>query len=174
MKQAKGAVQRVMQYWFYSKCDAEMAREASAHNLIRRELWHNLVKFDLICRDRNKEKDPPCAGRFLSEEEHGAVADSMERALDCYNFLAKEASENGECLWKLQPQMHMVTHMAYDMAKEANPRRVQCFADEDMVDRFKRLVHACHAATASQKSLLRYLVLVGLRWWCRLRVLRGF
>ena len=75
---------------------------------------------------------------------------------------------------EMQPQMHMVTHMAYDMAQEANPGRVQCYADEDMVGRFKRLVHACHAATASQKSLLRYLVLVGIRWWSRLSELRGF
>ena len=93
--------------------------------------------------------------------------------MDFYVCLANEALENSKLLRKPQPQMHMITHMAYDMSSEANPRRVQCYADEDMVGRFKRLVLACHALTAGRRAVFRYLILVDMRWWSRLATVRG-
>ncbi len=162
-----------MQYWLLSKCEDEAARVPTVHKLMRRELWANLVRFDLVCRERAKECRPPCAGRYFSAEEKEAISASIEQAMDYYVSLANEAMENDRRLWKLQPQMHMVTHMAYDLSSEANQRRVQCYADEDMVGRFKKLVIACHALTAGRKAVLRYLILVGIRWWTRLATLRG-
>ena len=173
MKQAKGAIMRTMQYWLLSKCQDEAARVPTVHNLMRRELWANLVRFDLICRERAKHCRPACAGRYFSPEEKEAISSSIEQAMDFYVCLANEALENDRYLWKLQPQMHMITHMAYDMSPEANPRRVQCYADEDMVGRFKKLVVACHSLTAGRRAVLRYIILVGLRWWSRLATLRG-
>ena len=91
-----------------------------------------------------------------------------EAALDCYNWLATDAVNDNLKLWKTQPQMHMLTHMAYDTAPQVNPRRVHCYADEDMVGRFKKLVVACHPRTAGTKSVLRYMIMLSWRWWLRL------
>ena len=173
MKSAKGAQLRAMQYWLLEKCEEELRRVPDVHNGIRRELWLSLVKFDAVCRHKLKDQTHPCAGRFLSVEESERLANHMETALDCYNWLANDALEQNLRLWKLQPQMHMLTHLAYDMAKEANPRRVHCYSDEDMVGKFKRLVNACHPLSAGTKSILRYSIMVAWRWWTLIADLRG-
>ena len=69
----------------------------------------------------------------------------------------------------------MLTHMANDMAGGCfvNPRRVTCYADEDMVGRMKRIIRTCHGATAGRMCMHRYAILVGVRWWTRLQELRG-
>ena len=93
--------------------------------------------------------------------------------MDCYNWLATEALGDDKKLWKLQTQMHMVTHMAYDMAPEANPRRVHCYGDEDMVGRFKKLVSGCHPLTAGTRAVLRYSIMIAFRWWLRVAEARN-
>ena len=173
MKCAKGAQQRALQYWFLEKCQEEAVRAPSVHSAVRLALWMNLVRVDMICASRLADTSFPCAGRFLSASEVAALQDSMEEALDCYVWLANDAVENGIKRWKTQPQMHMLTHMAYDMAGQANPRRVHCYADEDMVGRFKTLVSACHPRRASSRSLLRYSIMLSFRWWLRVAELRG-
>ena len=173
MKSAKGAQLRAMQYWFFERCDEELRRVPDVHNAIRREMWLSLVRFDVVCRHRLSDQTHPCAGRFLTAAEANRLGEHMEAALDCYNWLAKDAHERDLKLWKLQPQMHMLTHLAYDMAKEVNPRRVHCYADEDMVGRFKKLVNACHPLTAGTKSVLRYMIMISWRWWLMLADKRG-
>ena len=37
----------------------------------------------------------------------------------------------------------------------------------------KRIVLKCHGATAYREALLRYVILVGIRWWTWLEVQRG-
>ena len=173
MKSAKGAQLRAMQYWLFEKCNEELRRDPNVHNGIRMVLWRSLVRFDVICREQLMDRTHPCAGRFLTAENANRLAEYMEAALDCYVWLANEALEQGERLWRLQPQMHMLTHLAYDMAQEANPRRVHCYADEDMVGKFKKLVAACHPRTAGSKAVLRYMIMIAWRWWLRLAEARG-
>ena len=68
----------------------------------------------------------------------------------------------------------MATHLAYDFAADGvNPRRVTCYADEDMVGRIKKIVNRCHGRTADKTSLDRSAILVATRWWTRLAELRG-
>ena len=98
----------------------------------------------------------------------------MHEALLCANYLCNEAAGNGKSLWHITPKFHMAIHLAYDFAAEGvNPRRVTCYADEDMVGRMKKIVSKCHGKSAGKTCLDRYTILVGTRWWTRLAVLRG-
>ena len=113
-------------------------------------------------------------GRFLPITSREAVADHMERALIHMNYLHCEALEKKEFFWHIPTKCHMATHLAYDFVAEGvNPRRVTCYADEDMVGRVKRIVQRCHGAKAGTRVLDRYAILVGTRWWTRLAQLRG-
>eukprot|EP00959_Pyramimonas_sp_CCMP1952_P445797 9333608-Pyramimonas_sp.AAC.1 len=67
----------------------------------------------------------------------------------------------------------MTAHMAWDFAPQANPRAVQAYLDEDFVGRTKRVASRCHGATFGHRSVLRYCILVGVRWWKELARLRG-
>lgn len=64
------------------------------------------------------------------------MANSIESALLCYNALNTAAMQRGVCNWRQLPKFHMLTHMAFDNAALANPRRVHVYADEDMVGIF--------------------------------------
>jgi hypothetical protein len=90
------------------------------------------------------------------------------------NALSSEALSAKEYRWHIVPKCHMATHLAFDFAATGvNPRRVTCYADEDMVGRVKKIVERCHGSTAPVTSLHRYSILVGTRWWTRLAELRG-
>ena len=41
---------------------------------------------------------------------------------------------------------------------------MQCYTDEDMVGRMKKLYNACHARTAPMRAMQRYSMLQALRW----------
>ena len=62
--------------------------------------------------------------------------------------------------------------MAYDNAGEANPRRVHCYSDEDMLGRVKKILHKCHGLSAGRRLIQRYIILFSLRIWGRLKNLR--
>ena len=90
------------------------------------------------------------------------------------NALHTESIEKNDFLYHIVPKCHMATHLAYDFAAEGvNPRRVTCYADEDMVGRIKKINNRCHGKTAGTMSVERYAILVGTRWWARLAELRG-
>ena len=113
-------------------------------------------------------------GRFLPAPAREELAKSMESALLCMNALSSEALSAKEYRWHIVPKCHMATHLAFDFAATGvNPRRVTCYADEDMVGRVKKIVERCHGSTAPVTSLHRYSILVGTRWWTRLAELRG-
>ena len=85
------------------------------------------------------------------------------------NALHAESIEKNDFLYHIVPKYHMATHLAYDFAADGvNPRRVTCYADEDMVGRVKRVVNRCHGKTAGEISVERCAVLVGTRWRARL------
>ena len=94
----------------------------------------------------------------------------METALVSYNALAVESSVLGTTAYKVVPKFHAATHV-YD--SRTNPRAVHCYADEDMVGRLKQIFNSCHGLTAPRRSLQRYCMLLGLRWWAWLHDIRG-
>ena len=87
-------------------------------------------------------------------------------------MLADECLRTRTLRYKLVPKHHMATHLAFDAAPQANPRHVQCYCDEDMVGKMKRLTAKCHGLSAGRMNVMRYVILVGVRWWRRQRVLR--
>lgn len=132
-KNAKAAITRSMLFWV-AKVTAEVADKVTAvqdpHAWVRRSLFANLVVFELLCRK---------AGQKPKVEEADSMANAMEGALRCYNWLALEASTPPiERNWKIVPKFHLITHSAFDQAKDANPRWCHCYSDEDFVGKVKK------------------------------------
>ena len=71
---------------------------------------------------------------------------------------------------KLLPKFHAPIHY-YDA--RLNPRRVTCYQDEDMVGRMKKIYVHTHGKTAPKAALLRYWVVIGIRWNDLMVELRG-
>ena len=121
----------------------------------------NFVKFDKLCRAN---------GRHLDPGTHRLLCNRLEASLITYNALAAQCVLMHEKRYKLLPKFHAMSHY-FDVA--INPRKVQCYADEDMVGRMKKIYVKCHGATAPKRSLQRYAIVVCIRWWALLRDLRG-
>ncbi len=158
---AKAAALRSMMYWVSEVCD-RVINDDGEHGAMRAAVFLYLVKADGVCRS---------AGRFLTPMQREALRASTENALLAYNALADDAISEGRLLWKMLPKHHALQHIGADSA--VNPRIAQCYSDEDMVGRCKRIYVRCHASSAPRAALLRYVALVGTRWWDKLRVLRG-
>ena len=159
----KAAALRSMQYWMRDVC---MNRAYDEHGKMRAAVFVNLVRFDVLCRE--SERKP-------SLEQAEGMADAIEAALSCYNWLAAgamNAKPKAIKLWKVVPKFHMLTHIAYDNAGEVNPRWVHFYSDEDMVGKVKTIYCACHGTTAPLRSLQRYAILQCLRWWAILLEVR--
>ena len=101
------------------------------------------------------------------------MAVAFEDALLASNALAASSIEAGRPLWKLLPKHHALTHIAYDNGG-VNPRWVSCYPDEDMVGRMKRIYQRCHGSTAPERSLSRYVILLGMRWQAYALAIRGY
>ena len=142
-------------YWVRDVC-AAAAAEHGPHGHVRAEMFNAFVRVDEACR----ENDTP---RFLTAAAAEKLAHNMEMALKLYNALAAESVQTGTRLWRLRPKHHACTHIGYDHWR-TNPRRVHCYADEDMVGRMRRVYVKCHGGTAPERALQRYIIMVGLRW----------
>ena len=103
------------------------------------------------------------ARRHLKPTEQNQLARHLEAALKCYGWLHGQARSAGIPLWKLIPKHHAMTHIAFDTLG-VNPRHVQCYLDEDMVGKFKKLYIACHARSAPLRSLERYVLGQAMHW----------
>ena len=163
-RQGKASAVRAMQYWTGDICNQLAAHSPTEANNLRAGLFDNFLRLDVLTRR---------APRTPSLEEAEAMADACESMLCTYNALAVAAALRHELLYKIIPKHHMCTHIFYDMAPHANPRRVHCYADEDMVGKVKKLVNACHGKAACVKAILRYGILIGLRWERQVCALRG-
>ncbi len=157
---AKAAALRSMVYWMREIC---IRAVVDGHSALRAGMFEAFVQADLVMRAH---------GRHMPADAREAVAVHFEAALHAYHALATECLQRGVPLYRLIPKLHALTHLAYD-GDGTNPRSVQCYADEDLVGRMKRLYGSCHGATAPRASLQRYALLACVRWWRRLAVLRG-
>ena len=75
-------------------------------------------------------------------------------------------------MYPLRKYPRIMGDMAYDHAREANPRTVHCYADEDMLGRVKKILHRCSGRTAGKRCIQRYMIMFGVRIWKRLQTLR--
>ena len=159
----KGAQIRTIIYWLEEVCGEDEWTDTE-YGQWRYLLLGSLVAWDLVCR-RN--------GRFLPTEEAEELASLTEKILSYFNALAEHCVKLGKKLWKFLPKMHMFTHMGYDQAKKANPRRVHCYSDEDLVGKMKLICRRCHPMSLQVRSVERYVIMISIRWWKHLAVLRG-
>jgi len=157
----KGALVRGLLYYMNYLCSLH---QSTPHDVIRLTLFAGLVGMDVIMR---KHK------RFLGDSDWKVMCECCESALLAHNALSLEAAALILFLWKQIPKFHLLTHMIYDMARQANPRRVQAYNDENMIGKIKPLVQRCHPFNADHRVLTRYLCLVGIRWYLQLEDLRG-
>ena len=148
--QAKGAALRSMVYWMAEVCGRDVGND---HKNMRSLMFSAFVAADKACRR---------AGRHFSRVQHREFSHHLESALVANNALAAEALALNIVNWKLLPKHHAATHY-YDC--RINPRRAACNLDEDMVGKMKKIHVACHGATAPERSLQRYAIVVSLRWW---------
>ena len=158
-KAAKAAQMRHVIFWLRDVCSRCAFDE---HGLVRAAMLNCFVEFECMCASH---------GRFLTPEAVTAVAVSIEGALMAFSWLGSSSQGNGR--YHETPKAHMTTHLGYDQAQFANPRRVACYADEDLIGKIKRILEHCHGATVHKRGLSRYLIWVALRWWILLHDLRG-
>ena len=167
---AKASSLRCMVYWLHSVC---RTLTATAHDNLRACMVAAWVDFDSQCRQY---------GRWLTDAQSEAIALAVERALVCYNALARSALTQRKFIYKTVPKFHAIEHIAFDWS--INPRFTHCYQDEDMVGRLKLIFNGVHAGCSgkrvkqkgkgpSGRALWRYSLLVCMRWWNQMRVLRG-
>ena len=123
-----------------------------------------LAEWDRQCRAH---------GRFIPQDVCDTLAALTEKILVLYNYLACFSIALGKCLYHLIPKLHMFSHIGYDMCYQANPRSVHCYSDENMVGKVKRICERCHARTVAFRCVSRYVIMISIRWWMQLAVLRG-
>ena len=123
-----------------------------------------LVEWDTICRQNGRFLPPECANR---------MAELTETILMCMNCLYTMSMDLGRRLYQLIPKIHMFAHLGYDFCFQANPRRVHAYSDEDLVGKIKRIAERCHAGTVAFRAVQRYAIMICIRWWLQLAILRG-
>ena len=160
---AKGAQTLQLVRWLYDVCLRPGISEGD-HGELRLALLHSAVTFEDIYRDSD---------RIIPEAALNRAQEATENFLTCLNALGAEAVRNDSVLWHITPKAHMVSHMYLDFAPQANPRKTQCYSDEDMVGKMKRIISRCHGLSAAAMGLLRYAILAGTRWWQQIAQLRG-
>ena len=89
------------------------------------------------------------------------------RAYLCFrvslNGLADHALQTKCLRYHMRPKVHMMGHVVYHFLPH-NPRYFQCYTDEDMVARLKRIASSCHPLHCSRLSMLRYIIHVCMKW----------
>ena len=136
--QAKANQTKYLLCWLLSVLRRPGVTDDSAHDGWRMLVFEKWVRFEDVCNS---------CGRYLTHEAVVEVAECAEVALVCQNALCEHALRTNNIMWQILPKNHMATHMAYDMAKHVNPRRVHNYPDEDMVGKVKNWYRR---ATASQ------------------------
>ena len=79
------------------------------------------------------------------------------------NSLADFALGTKVLRYHLRPKLHQMGHVVYHYLPK-NPRYFQCYADEDMVARMKRVAVASHPLHVSRLAMLRYIINVCMKW----------
>ena len=160
---AKGAATRHMVRWILSVL-MRPGVSTTPIQLVRLALFEKWTTFEVICAR---------TGRYFSPADLKSLQDSVEAALVAQNALHAHALANNSLHWHQLPKNHSASHMAFEFCPLANPRKIHCYPDEDMIGKMKRLMSKCHGKTAGRMGVLRYIILAGTRWWDHLARLRG-
>lgn len=152
-----------MAYWLLDVClRADMTHPVSGpHSALRAGMLKSFVDADKLSRR---------AGRVFTHAEHARYSSLMRQGLLAYNALAVEALAANVKIWKLVPKFHALVHI---ISSRLNPRKQQCYDDEDMVGKIKRVFVKCHINTAAERTLQRYILMICLRWWDKIHEFRA-
>ena len=83
----------------------------------------------------------------------------------CYTWLAGEALQNRELLWKLRPKHHYFVHLVdHAVQTGLNPMHMSNFLDEDMMKAMRGVAKACHAKSVKVSWARRYVLKKVLSW----------
>lgn len=159
---AKGTKMKHIMEWLKDVCDRPGVSD-TPYKRVRHCMFHNVCIYERIYSEQ---------GRFLEPAALAESQDAMERSLVCLNYLCSVHVARSSMYYHIVPKVHMSTHLAYDFAPQANPRKTQAYADEDMVGRTKKIIQRCHGATAALRGLMRYCICAGVRWYRELFALR--
>ena len=151
-----------MAYWLMDVClRADMTDPVlGANRALRAGMLKSFVDADKLSRR---------AGRVFTHAEHMQYSSLMRQGLLAYNALAAQAMAANVKNYKLVPKFHAVVHI---ILSRLNPRKQQCYDDEDMVGKIMRIFVKCHVSTASERTLQRYVIMIALRWWSKLHDFR--
>ena len=86
-----------------------------------------------------------------------ALLQHCNNVLQCYTLLSNRADMVGGdegLLWNVTPKFHWWWHWA-QRSVFLNPRKGNCFIDEDFVGDIKEVVAACTSGTAMEKIPLK-------------------
>ena len=89
---------------------------------------------------------------FLPVAAAQALMDHCDAILHCYTLLANKADREKVAqglLWNINPQFHWLWHWA-QRSVYLNPRKSNCFIDEDFVGDIKEVVAASCAGTSME------------------------
>ena len=105
------------------------------------------------------------SGRVFSQSQLKSVTEGGYAFLHSYSWLAKEFQTKSIRLFKIVPKMHAMHHILIEIeATSNNPYFWHCFADEDMVGTLIKISSKVHPATATERTLERYRILLSIQW----------
>ena len=148
---AKGTTMKYLIEWLRDVCSRPGVTNTQ-YKEIRYCYFHQACAYEEIYADGT---------RFLGDADLERSKVAMSRSLVCLNALCSHHVDRGSQYYHIVPKNHMSTHLAFDFAPQANPRKTQAYTDEDMVGRTKRIFQRCHGSTVGVKGLLRYCILGG-------------
>ena len=103
---------------------------------------------------------------WLTVSEAKSAIDSVNLFCNAYSFLARRSYDQGECLFHLEPALHMYRHIsvrmqaALDRASPAvlSPACFACDLSEDFVGKCARMSRRVAARTCAQRTEQRMLI----------------
>ncbi len=152
MHQCKAAAMRHLVFWLRE--ELATARHSSEEARYRWGFFRCVCEAEEVMR---------ASGRFMGKAQQRRLARRTEGALHLYMRLHERARARGVALYKVIPKLHAWSHIAYDNAG-VNPRSAQCYVDEDVVGRMKRLYVRCHQRMAPNTAMKRYVLLQSTHW----------
>ena len=102
---------------------------------------------------------------IMSHEAVARAAYALQVFLLAYQKLANIYLQRRESLFKVRPKAHYLGHLGRTMERtRLNPRKMSCFADEDIVGRIAKMTRSTNRRNCSKRSLQRCLLFLGTRW----------
>ena len=105
-------------------------KESLMHNL---DMWYNFIY-----------EQPMVPNPARAKEAIGY----MNKALQCYQWLAADAVDKGKCMWSMVPKHHYSAEMAHQ-GFFLNPRFVWTYGSEDYVGKLSELGASCMRGVSS-------------------------